>query len=440
MNLSERRLPTLLGLVLLGVVVGGIYWLTQKGQVPTEVGAVPQKVRITNVADNKFSVSWITPTPTAGQVEYGKVGEKLTGRKLDDRDQGTPGRYLTHHVTLEELQPNTQYAFRILVGERPTRFDNNGTPYTAATGPVIAATPPAKSFYGTVKSGKIPADGAVVYISLPGAAPVSTLVKSSGSYTISISTVRTSDLKHYVTYDPAATVVTVSVEGGAERSDVSVSTANMAPVPAITLGLNADFRVVGEPPEVAQVEPTQSASPSAAPATPEIFNVEPLGEENEINAVTNSGLTILNPAVEGETLATLRPEFRGTGPKATTLTIALTGQKAISDTTVVDADGTWSWAPVIDLKAGKQTITVSYIAEGGTTQKLARGFTAATAITSDPAFVSSPSASIKVSPTPRAGIPATDSGVPVTGVLTPTLLTGIMGIVIMILGAALFAL
>ena len=435
----------MLALLLLFAAAAGLYFWIQSRKVPVEAGVIPQKVRITNVADNKFSVSWVTTTPTRGVVEYGKSGEKLMGSAGDERDSGaSAGSYLTHHITIEGLQPSTAYSFRILSGAKATRFDNNGSPYTMSTGPVIANTPPAKSFYGTVKPGATsPSEGALAYISLPGAAPVSTLVKSSGTYTVSLTTVRADDLKSYVIYDPSATVVSVTLDSGKEQSSVSVSTANMAPVPTITLGQNADFRNILETPLVAEVATTPQPSPEGA-TTPEIFNVEPLGEETTINAVTNSGLTLLNPATEGETLATLRPEFRGTAPASATLTIALTGQKAVSDTVAVLADGTWTWAPVIDLKVGKQTITVSYLPPSGTTQKLSRGFTVSTTkVTSDPAFVSSPSASTKTSTasaTPRAAMPATGSGVPTTGVIGPTLLTGILGVVIMVLGATLLAL
>lgn len=429
-------------LLLIAGAVGAYFWI-QSRSVPVEAGIVPQKVRITNVADNKFSVSWITTTSTSGSVEYGKTGEKLDKTASDERDSGsTPGSYTTHHVTIDSLQPNTSYSFRILSGSKKTSFDNSGVAYSTTTGPVIAGTPAAKSFYGVVQpSAKSPADGALVYIVLPGSAPASTLVKASGTYTVSLPTMRTTDLKSYVTYDPAATIVTVTVESGKEQSTASVSTANMAPVPTITLGQNADFRNAPETPAVAEVATTPQPSSSAAEA-PTIFNVEPL-QDGSINAVTNTGLAILNPATEGETLATLRPEFRGTAPSGTTLTIALTGQKAVSDTVSVASDGTWSWAPVIDLKTGKQTITVSYLATGGTTQKLSRGFSVSTTkVSSDPAFVSSPSASTKAataSATPRAAMPATDSGVPTTGVIGPTLLTGIIGVVIMIVGATLLA-
>jgi hypothetical protein len=126
---------------------------------------------------------------------------------------------------------------------------------------------------------------------------------------------------------------------------------------------------------VAEVIPgaTPSGTIDVAPEIPSIFNVEPLSNNSSINAVTTSTVTILNPKETGETLTTLRPEFRGTGPAGSTLSIALTGQKAISDTIQVATDGTWSWAPVIDLKVGKQKVTVSSIVAGNT-QKVEREF------------------------------------------------------------------
>ena len=439
----------MVGIVLLvAVVVGGYFYIqTKTPKVTQEV--VPQNVRITNISDNKFSVSWITQSATSGLVEYGAVGEKLTTRANDDRDVGETTGYQTHHVTIEGLQPGTQYAFRILSGDNLVRFDNNGSPYTTATGPVIGGTPTSQNFYGDVTP---PSAGSIVYLTLPSSATVSTLVTESGNYAFTLSTIRSSDLRSYVAYDPAATVGSVMAASGKLESTVSVSLANSAPVPTITLGQDENFMNPALTPEVAQIQPqtttAPSASPMPAPQQPSIFNVEPLSG-SDINAVSTTGITLLNPKEPGETLKTLRPEFRGTAPAKATLSIALKGQKAVSDTITAESDGTWSWAPVTDLKAGKQTVTVSTIGTGGTAQKVEREFTISTSTTGlDPAFVSSPSASTKssaspsasASATPRSGMPATDSGVPVTGVIENTLLTGALGIVIMVVGAVLLAL
>jgi hypothetical protein len=451
MNVLTKKIPTVVGLLLLvAAIVGGIYlYRVIKPRVAT--GEIPTKVKITNQADNKFSVSWVTTVPTLGGVQYGAVGDKLSTKVSDDRDAGGKAQpYQTHHVTLTGLQPSTQYAFRILSGDKQTVFDNNGSPYSATTGPLISNTPLSKNFYGTVQlPSKQPPGGAIVYLSLPGATTASTLVTESGNYVITLSTIRSSDLKTYASFDPAATVATVNVDSGSEQSTATVSLANAAPVPVITLGQNADFRNQATTPAIAQVQPAESSTPSAsAPTTPGIFNVEPLSGAG-VNAVTTTDVTLLNPASDGESLATLRPEFRGTGPAGLTLSIALTGQKAISDTTSIGADGTWTWSPVIDLKTGKQTITVSYVGTAGTAQKISRSFTISSGVAGvDPAFVSSPSASTKAKasatpkPTPstRVAMPATDSGMPVTGVMEPTLLTGLAGVVIMVVGATLLAL
>lgn len=436
MSLLNKRFPTVLGLLLLVVaVLGAFYYLRAQSSVVAEE-VVPQNVRITNLADNKFSVSWTTLIPTSGAVEYGPIGEKLGTTVSDQRDaQQAEGEYVTHHVNVEGLQPSTQYAFRIISG-KGNRFDNNGSPYVATTGVVIGETPSSHNLYGDVKAiTDEPVEGSLVYLTLPGSGTASTIVSDSGSYAFTLSTIRTSDGRTYVSYDPAATIANIIVDSGIEQSNVVVSLTNMSPVPTITLGEDADFLTEGEESSVAVV---------AEEAT--VLNVEPL-TDGSVNAVTGMAFAILNPATEGEALSTLRPEFRGTGAKGTTITIALTGQKAISDTVTIESDGTWSWAPVIDLKTGKQTITVSYIGAGGTEQKLTRTFTISTAVVNnDPAFISSPSGSTTVSKTPiptttaREGMPATDAGVPVTGVIENTVLTAGLGIVIMVLGVMLFAL
>jgi hypothetical protein len=451
MNLLAKRIPTFLGLLLLIGGIFGAYYYFQQNSDQNATELTPEKVRITNIADNKFSVSWTSKAATTGAVEYGKAGEKLDSKKTDDRDSGTTqSAYTTHHVTIEGLQPSTEYSFRILSGEKPTRFDNNGSPYLTATGPVVGATPTSQNFYGKIEQpSKQPAGGSIVYVTLPGGATASTLVTESGNYAITLSTMRASDLKSYVKYDPTATIVSVTVESGKQQSVATVTMANSAPVPTITLGQNAEFLTVPESPSIAEVSPaesTPSASPENIPETPSIFNVEPLTTTPDVNAVTSGSVTILNPKESGETLATLRPEFRGAGPKGLALSIALTGQKAISDTLQVGTDGTWSWSPVIDLKTGKQKISVSYVDSNGSTQKIEREFTvSATKVGIDPAFVSSPSASTTTkaataSATPRAAMPDTTDGTPVSGVIENTVLTAGLGVVIMIVGAVLLAL
>ncbi len=434
-----KKIPTLVALLIL--IFGGVwFWFwQQKGIGKQQAGVTPQAIKITNVADNKFSVSWKTEVPTVGRIEYGGVGEKLEKQRGDDRGETYVGR--THHITVTDLQPGTNYAFRILSGEKLQRFDNNGSVYTTTTGTTIASVPAARSLYGDVSGGS---EDTLVYITLPDAQPASVTLSSRGSYSVPLSTIRSADMRSYVSYDPAATVVSLLLDNGVATSQVSVSTTNIAPVPTIALGQNADYRAPVQqqepsPAAVAQVETTEQ--PVAQPV--EIFNVEPLANP-EVNAVTTGTYTLTNPAVEGEVLATTKPEFRGTGVANAEIQIAITGQKAVSDTLRIPTSGNWSWTPAIALTVGRQKITVSYKDKDDKPQTIVRNFSVtATSTTSEPAFVSTPSASATTSgasPSPRTNIPATDSGVPVTGVITPTLLTAALGFAIMVVGAFLLAL
>lgn len=444
-----------MGLVLLLVGVGGGVLFFRSKQPIATPEIIPNKVRITNTSDNKFSVSWVTQSPAIGVVEYGVVGESLTSKAYDDRDTSEKqSPFNTHHVTISGLQPNTQYAFRILSGEKLTRFDNNGSPYNTATGPVIAVTPPSNNFYGKVQlPSSQAANGSIVYLAMPGGTPASTIVPESGNYAFTLSTIRSADLRSYVSYDPSATIANVTVESGLQQANSAVSLANSAPVPTITLGQNVDYLNTPQTPVVAEVGEEEEPQ-NLEPETPSIFNVEPLVSGNEINQVGSSTVTILNPKEVGETLMTLRPEFRGTGPSGLIMSIAITGQKAISDSVEIDADGTWSWSPVIDLRVGKQTVTLTYNNASGVAQKISREFNVSTSQTGlDPAFVSSPSASTtsniasntptpsaSASATPRTTMPDTEEGVPVSGVIDNTIWSAVLGLSLLLVGAVLIAL
>lgn len=410
MNIFRARLPTIVGLLVLGVgIAAGIYIVNSRKVVVDTESFRPSAVRITNIADNKFSVSWVSSTATVGKVLYGKVGEELTQVALDDRDTlggGVGGDYITHHVTVEGLQPNTQYAFRIESGSGGAIYDDAGKPYTVTTGPVLTTTPPANSVYGEVREqSNLPAEGSLVYLAIPGSVPLSTLVKASGNWTISMSTARTSDLGSYIEFDPKATVISISVEAGKQQASATVNTANSTPVPLIVLGESYDFRK--EQVAEVDVEPETEASDSAGEEATiaeigdlefsdlGVFNVDPLGDQ----ANADTAVILLNPAEEGEVLATERPDFRGTGPIGKELSILVGANKTYSGVTDVEADGTWSWSPPGDLDIGANTITITYQDAEGVARVLQRGFNVLEG-GEFPAFEATPSGQTTPSPSP----------------------------------------
>lgn len=449
MSILKKRIPTIIGLlVLFSGVFGGIYLVNSRKTSVDESSLTPVNVRITNVADNKFSVSWTTPSSSPAKILYGKVGEALSSEAHDDRDtlSSEQASYLTHHVTVKDLQPNTQYAFRIAAGEKSVQFDNNGTPYTVNTGLVLTATPPAETVYGEAQqSSTLPADGSLVYVEIPGAVALSTLVKSSGSWTVPLSIARTIDLSSYAIYDSKNTQINITINNGRQRSTASILITNSSPVPTMVLGQSYDFSTI----PVASLDDTGEATDSGdliadVPETPGIFNIDSLGDI----ATASGEVTILNPEEEGEIISTSLPEFRGTGEEGLVLEITVESLPTYTDTIAVDTDGTWAWSPPADLDSGEHTITIAYLDTSGIERILRRTFVVE-ASEGLPSFEATPSASVapstssasaSPSASPRVSVPSTGSGVPVSGVFGPTIMTAVLGILVIVMGGFLLVL
>ncbi len=440
MSLLMKKIPTLLAILVLALGIGGGIWMVKRQQSTTSnIGIQPKNVRITNLADNKFTVSWTTEQPTAAKVIYGKVGEKLTNVATDDRDLGdNEGQYRTHHITITKLQPNTQYAFKLVEGK--SKFDNNGSPYTVKTAPVLSKTPPAETIYGVVKKDQTsPAEGAIVYVDIPGATPLSTLVKASGNWTVPISVARTLDLNDYIDYDPDATIFNLFITDGQQQTKAKVALRFAKPVPDMNLGEKYEFLAQAIPtPSTTTINTNSTTSTESAKVAqiPKVFNIEPLTSDTSDSTTSTEVVTIVYPE-EGEVVASSQPEFRGTGPSGKTLSVSLTSNLGAiaSDTVTIDNDGTWAWTANQVLDDGDYTLTVEYIDANGQTESIDRNFSI-TANNIQPAFEASESSASNITTT-RTTMPSTSSGVPVSGSWQETILTLLLGFGIMGLGGIL---
>ncbi|HKY74363.1 MAG TPA: fibronectin type III domain-containing protein, partial [Patescibacteria group bacterium] len=118
-DVLSKRIPTILGIIFLVSGLGvGIFIVNQGtgGFLPkASPETTPKNVKITNISDNAFSVSFITDTATPGYIKYGTEADKLQSQTSDDRDQlsGAVGQFTTHHITLRSLSPATPYYFAI---------------------------------------------------------------------------------------------------------------------------------------------------------------------------------------------------------------------------------------------------------------------------------------------------------------------------------------
>ena len=174
----KKLLLTLL--ILLYFIIPTITYAEQKK-------AEPQIV-ISNVLANSFAVTWFTDEKVNQSVLYGK-SEPLTNWAVDDRGVGNERN--SHFVTIKNLEPNTEYFFRI---------GTAGTVYKQKTAPQLtnqfARLP--ERFRGKVltEDKTVPTEG-IVFMQIEGAHMRATPIQPDGSWEIKTYNLRSKDLLQY---------------------------------------------------------------------------------------------------------------------------------------------------------------------------------------------------------------------------------------------------
>jgi hypothetical protein len=152
----QKQMPTMfgLGVLVIALVAGLVMFGTGTGVFSPRATpqTTPKQVKITNVGDKSFTVSFYTDEATTGFVKYGAKETDLKSQSSDDRDQlaGAVGEYTLHHITVKGLKPSSSYFFTLGTGSGSI-FDNNGAPFNVKTVADPGTPPPAaKTVYGSV--------------------------------------------------------------------------------------------------------------------------------------------------------------------------------------------------------------------------------------------------------------------------------------------------
>jgi len=414
-SLMGRRFPTLLGLGVLVVgLIGGVLLVGQGtgGFLPrASAEHTPQQVRITNITENGFSVSFTTQSAAIGSIQYGTDENSLNQDVRDDRDQlsGQGGAYQTHHITVRNLQPQTQYYFQIVTQSRQV-FENNGQAFAVRTARAVEPGA-ARSAYGTIlnQAGN-PATGALIYLTTNGGSPLSGYVKSDGSWSIPLAQFRTQDLSSLlpITDDTSLSVQVVGV-GPAEVLNFSIPVQSVAPVETLQFGspvpqFSTTTTTTSSTTDTTLGNSDTQTDTSAESQGTDIDDTVPGGftnlisEEDQFSVLTPGEITIRFPSEEAETVSSVRPELSGVAPPGAVLQIEVHSEGPYYGVVKSDDQGNWSWTPPGDLDPGEHTITVTYTDENGQQQRTTRTFTIL-ADSSLPSFVSTPSGQI-ASPVP----------------------------------------
>jgi len=384
-NFWDRKIPTILGILVITIGVGITTFLVSQNTLfksNASLSDQPKDVRITNVTDNSFTVSYSTDGQVAGSLNYGK-DKSLGQAALDDRDQqtGNLANYNIHNLTVRLLSSQTQYFFTITSGQ--DSFLNNGQPFMVTTGPALASPSAQEPMTGKIilPDGTAPSEG-LVYVTMDGAQVISTLVKSDGSYILPLNSLRTSDNSAYYTFSKNAGIKILAI-GNSLSSNASLSFSQIHPIPTITLSKDYDFKT-GEAPTTLPVNlesfPTFEST-SSAKASPEILTPK-----------------------ENQSFTDQQPLFKGTGLPEQNVKIVIHSDALIQANITTDANGNWSYRPTAPLSPGNHTVTITTKNSAGILQTISQSFVvyASGQQTNPPASLTptpSPTPTPKVTPT-----------------------------------------
>ncbi len=438
---NENRIPTLVGLFLIGLSLTATVVLFKNAQTlftQASPDHTPGDVKITNINESSLTVSWITTETTSGSVNFGETSS-LGSVAPDDRDQisATTNQFTTHYVTLRYLKPGAQYYFKIISGGKT--YDRNGEAYLVTTAPEIPAGQNQSSpIYGTVtKNDGTPAEGAIVYLTINRATPLSTLVKTSGSWLLPLNNIRSDDLLNLaeIKENDKIDIFVQNGNEGSARAKAKILVGS--PLPQIILGKISDF--------------TQEKSlPSSSPATetlPDLnSSVSSLSATSTPPASLNPSLT--TPATESA-IPSDKPLISGTGLPGKTVTIKIESEAPIIGTTKVNENGSWTWTPPTGLTPGEHKVTITTTDKTGKLLTFVRNFTVLASGT-QVVEAATPSATPKTSPTatpkpqPTATPKATASPSPIStvsaapksGNFLPTILISLLGLGMIFLGGS----
>lgn len=371
-SLWDKKLPSFLGSILMILSLSLVSWLSSNAILfgtKAAVGNIPKNVRISNISDSSFTLSYTTDDHVLGTLAYGK-DKSLGAVAIDDRDQftGKPLAHRVHHITIQRLNPSTTYYVSIVSGDRT--FLNNNTPYQVTTAPPALDKPTAQAPLAgkvTLDDGSIPTE-AIAYVQTKSSQLLSALLKPDGSYLIPLNSMRQYDFSSYVMFTPN-TGLDIEIISPTLKSHLSTIAEQANPVPAIVLSKNYDFSLNPEYKAFSGGDAStasDSASTASESAAPE------LPQEEDQTIVTSPQITV--PSADQE-FKDQQPRFSGKAIPDSDVEIIISSSNEIRVTVKSDQYGNWSYRPSTPLTPGNQTLTINSVDSDGMMQTVTQSFT-----------------------------------------------------------------
>lgn len=374
----QRKIPTILGIFLTLVLVGGLAFATSQIQKVTKLfssadqNLTPREVGVGNITDSSFTAYWITDKQTSGTVSFGKTSDLGMIATTDE------GNHYSHFVRVTSLEPNKKYYFKVS-GDLETR---EITTLEKLAGKAL------EPIFGKVldSSGTAASDVIVILDK------VVALSKNDGSYVLPQSTSVEQNSPETITLVTATEKSVISCQAGLDK-----------PLPTVKLGGNVDCNK----------------------QTPTGFKV-----------ASPSGQLTTNIS-EGETVSTPLPTISGRALPNQTVKIEIHSETPFSAIVKADPAGNWSWTPPANLATGQHTVTITITNADGTTQTVTRTFYVSESLPILPVTSGTPSATpplVVVTPPPVATPTPIVVTPPVTGTVENVILMLTAGVIFVTLG------
>lgn len=237
--MRKLSFPSILAVFfLLAGVAAGVLMVRYKKEykLSASKSTAPKNVRIVNIKDTSFTVTWTTDEMSVGFVKYGET--KTLGKTTLS---SIPGNSYTFFVDIKNLKPSNTYYFKI--NSDAIDYDNNGVEWIIKTGPTIASKQ-ANTISGTLlNASKIPVKNALVYVLTSGSSVVSTYTSENGSYLLNLSELRSQNLNQNIELDKNESLLELNFQTGPlGTSSVKIFPRSAKPIPNVTLGMSHDYR------------------------------------------------------------------------------------------------------------------------------------------------------------------------------------------------------
>jgi len=435
----ERKIPTLVALFLLTLIVGSAAYITE--QRPdflsrakiAPVGIQPNAIRITNVTDTAFTVSWTTTEPVAGIITALDANRNKRSY-YDERDtDAIPKAYQLHYVTVNGFDPGSTVVYSI----------ESGT-YTFTQTPVKLFSPLGETGSTLPLYGDIPSDNntqeVMVVITITNSQPLSTLVVNRQNWTIPIAQSRIADGLHltcsqdFCTDETPVRIEFVTVKGSSKIETILTNVrpylrqeSERLPINKLEMTKEATSSAPSSSQKSQPTPAVEGAATTIVPTTTPTNIPIPTRTPTATRTPTPTGtptpaasnqVSIIAPP-EGAVITFPKPLMRGSGIAGKSVILTISGTIKQVGKTIVGTDELWQWTPGYPLSSGSYTLSIETVDKSGRKTIMTRRFTilkSGEQVLSD----STPSATIVPTETTIPQIQPTTIPTPASLIPTPT--------------------